>query len=316
MKDATFFNMPAGSLADGPLPARVAMIGVPFDALSTERGGSAAAPGALRAASRGVGRYRVSMQAVMDWRGCCVDLGDVPVNRFDPFSSFGPVKRAVAACLAADARPVLVGGDHSLTYPAVTAATQVYDDLRLVQIDAHHDATDPARWRCRYNHGTFVRNLIDDGRLTGPRVHQVGIRDFQWHEGGAMYLRDRGAHIHPMHVIDGEGFEPLLAELRADPGQPTYVSFDIDSLDPAFAPGTGEHMCGGFSSREAMHLLRELFDGRIRIVAADLVEVVPSLDPTGRTVALASQLLALMVDGLARASAGRAHPDARTMEIA
>ena len=291
----TFFNAPG---ADAALPGRVALLGVPFDALATERPGSAEAPAALRRASHEIGRYRVSRQAVIDWPARCVDLGDVPVNRFEPTSSFAPVRDAVADALARGAAPLLVGGDHSLTYPAVTAAAERYADLRLVQIDAHHDATDPAHWRCRYNHGTFVRNLIEDGRLTGPNVWQVGIRDFQWHEGGGHFLREHGTHIFPMHEIDSHGFNPLLDELRVTPHQPTYVTFDIDSLDPAFAPGTGEHMCGGFSSREAMRLVRELFDGSLHIIAADLVEVVPTLDPTSRTAALASQLLALMVDGL------------------
>ncbi len=295
LTDTTFFNAPA---VEVPLPGKVAFIGVPFDALSTERRGSADAPAALRRASHAVGRHRVSTNAVIDWSARCIDLGDVAVNRFDATSSFEPVRQAVAACLAGGATPLLVGGDHSLTYPAVTAAARHHDELRLVQIDAHHDATDPARWRCRYNHGTFVRNLIDDGRLTGPGVYQVGIRDFQWHESGGQFLREHGAQIHFMHALDRHGFDPLLAELRAAPQQPTYVTFDIDSLDPAFAPGTGEHMCGGFSAREALRLVRELFDGSLHIVAADLVEVVPTLDPTGRTAALASQLLALMADGL------------------
>ncbi|MEX0654844.1 MAG: arginase family protein [Phycisphaeraceae bacterium] len=305
MTDATFFNAPA---VDAPLPGKVAFVGVPFDALSTERGGSADAPAALRRASHHVGRYRVSTGDVIDWGECCVDLGDVAVNRFDVTSSFEPVRQAVAACLAGGATPLLVGGDHSLTYPAVTAAAHAHADLRLVQIDAHHDATDPRHWRCRYNHGTFVRNLIADGRLTGPGVVQIGIRDFQWHESGALFLREHDVRIHPMHAIDRHGFDPLLAELRAAPRQPTYVTFDIDSLDPAFAPGTGEHMCGGFSSREALRLVRELFDGSLNIVAADLVEVVPTLDPTGRTAALASQLLALMADGLAATRATPPRP--------
>ncbi|MEX0885225.1 MAG: arginase family protein [Phycisphaeraceae bacterium] len=313
--DATFLNAPA---SDAPAAGKVAFVGVPFDALSTERGGSADAPAALRLASHGVGRYRVSTGEVVAWRERCVDLGDVTVNRFDPASSFEPVVDVVERCLAAEAVPLLVGGDHSLTYPAVTAAAQRHADLRLVQIDAHHDATDPARWRCRYNHGTFVRNLIDDGRLTGPRVFQLGIRDFQWHESGALFLRERAARVFPMHEIDRQGFArvfaELLTELREAPRQPTYVTFDIDSLDPAFAPGTGEHMGGGLSSREALHLVRELFDGSIHIVAADLVEVVPVLDPTGRTLALASQLLAQMAAGLT--GAGRPHvASARHSEI-
>ena len=302
MPDTTFFSSPA---AEQPQRGKVALIGVPFDGLSTERSGSADAPGALRRASNGIGRYRVSTAKAIDWPACCVDLGDVAINRFEPSSSFEPVHQAVQACLAVGAMPLLVGGDHGLTYPAVTAAAQSHAGLRLVQVDAHHDATDPVLWHCRYNHGTFVRNLITDGMLTGSRIYQVGVRDFQWHESGAAFLRDHATHIFSMDRIDQHGFEPLLSALRSEPDEPVWLSVDIDSLDPAYAPGTGEHMCGGLSSREAMGLLRELFDGSLNIVAADLVEVAPQFDISGRTVSLASQMLALMVDGLARSGGAR-----------
>ena len=300
----TFFNAPATNATPAtnvaPTPGALPIVGVPFDALSTERGGSAEAPETLRRASQHVGRYRVSTGCVIDWAQRCVDLGDLPVNRFDPVSGFEPVRQVVERCLADDGPILLVGGDHSLTYPAVTAAVSHHRPLRLVQIDAHHDATDPARWHCRYNHGTFIRNLIDDGCIAGRDVFQIGIRDFQWHESGAAFVAEHGVNVLPMHEIDRVGFAGILEQLRATPEQPTYVTFDIDSVDPAHAPGTGEHMPGGFSAREALALVRELFDGRLNIVAADLVEVVPSLDATGRTAALASQLLALMADGLAR----------------
>jgi agmatinase len=302
----TFFHAPA---ADRPDPGRPGLIGVPFDALSTERRGSAEAPAALRRASHSIGRYRVSTGQTIDWPRRLVDLGDVETNPFDPYSAFAPVRDAVARALDAGGRPICIGGDHALTYAAVTAAAAAYPDLRLVQIDAHHDATDPDQWHCRYNHGTFVRNLIEDGRLAGPDVIQVGVRDFQWRDSGGRFLRDHGARRFAMADIDRDGLGPALDAIRAEPQRPTYLTFDIDSLDPAYAPGTGEHMTAGLTAREATRLIRELFDGSIHLVAADLVELVPALDATGRTVSLAAHLLALMADGLSRDAGADAGAD-------
>lgn len=302
-RTSTFFDAPR---AAAPPPGKAALIGVPFDALSTERRGSAEGPAALRAATTQIGSYRVSAGRTIDWAARAVDLGDAAVNRFEPSSGFEPVREAVAGALDAGARPICVGGDHSLSYAAVTAAAAAHPGLRLVQIDAHHDATDPAQWRCRYNHGTFVRNLIDDHALAGDAVIQIGVRDFQWRDSGARFLHERGARCFSMAAIDREGLGPALDAIRAEPDRPTYLTFDIDSLDPAYAPGTGEHMTAGLTAREATRLVRELFDGAIHLVAADLVELAPAFDATGRTTALAAHLLALMTDGL---SAGAASAD-------
>jgi arginase family enzyme len=235
----------------------------------------------------------------MDWAERLVDLGDVEVNRFDPHSSFEPVRQIVQEAAEVGAIPLCIGGDHSLTYAALTAVAKVHDGLRLIQIDAHHDATNPAQWNCRYNHGTFVRNLIEDGVLAGPDVLQLAVRDFQWTDSGAHFLAEHEAYCRAMSQIDDHGLDDMLTMIRAEADRPTYITFDIDSVDPAYAPGTGEHMPGGLSAREAAALVRSLFDGSIRIVGADLVEVAPGLDPTGRTVALAANLLGLMADGLA-----------------
>lgn len=297
----TFFGMSAGEAPDRPL----ALIGVPFDALSTERGGSSEAPHAIRRASQTIGRYSVSDDRAYDRR--CemgLDLGDLQLNRFEPTSAFGPIHEAVGAVFEAQATPILVGGDHSLTYPAFSAAAEHYSSLRLVQIDAHFDATDPIQWRCAYNHGTFVRNLIEDGRLAGEDVFQVGLRDYQWRDSGARYLAERGACRFSMDQLERQGVDAFVKRLADSPDQPTYLTFDIDSVDPAFAPGTGEHMVGGLTAAQALAIVRGLFEASINIVAADLVEVVPALDPTGRTVALAANVLARMVDGLS-ARAGR-----------
>jgi agmatinase len=291
----TFFGMPPDGLGDRP----VALLGVPFDALSTERRGSSEAPGALRRASHSVGQYSASDDRTYDRRADLgVDLGDLRLNRFDPTAACAPIHDAASAIHHARTIPILIGGDHSLTYPAFSAAAEHHSHLRLVQIDAHFDATDPAQWRCAYNHGTFVRNLIVDRRLAGQDVFQVGLRDYQWRDSGAKFLAEQGACRFSMDRLEREGPDAFVALLADKPDQPTYLTFDIDSVDPAFAPGTGEHMVGGLTAAQALAIVRRLFEASINIVAADLVEVVPALDPTGRTVALAANVLGRMVDGL------------------
>ena len=294
--ETTFFGMPVGCAQDSTSP--LVMMGVPCDGLVTENPGAAAAPLSLRSCTQKVGAYSVSDARSTSRRDAGIDAGDVVINRFDGEGNFQTILACVRHVVQRGAVPLLVGGDHSLTYPAVTAVAGQHGKLRLVQIDAHHDATHPAEWGCRYNHGTFVRNLIEDQVLPGSRIHQVGVRDFQFSGSGAAFVSEHGVHVVPMNQFDREGPTGLIEALRSERSGQIYLTLDIDSVDPAYAPGTGENMVGGLTCRQILHLVKAIVTSGVPIAGADLVEVVPSRDPSGRTCALASHLLALIVDAI------------------
>lgn len=295
--EPTFFALPhTRSLR----PGQVGIVGVPVDALVTERHGAAEAPDVLRRRSARTGGYSVRDGAMRKRRSAGVDLGNLPVDASTPPDElFDAVRRTVSAICSAGALPLMVGGDHSVTYPAVTALAEKHGPLRIIQIDAHVDATDPAEWDCRWNHGTWMRNLIEDGAVEGPDVLQVGVRDFQYSESGPSFAAGHGVVTVTPEQYAAEGPEAILNGLHHAGERTVYVTLDIDAVDPAFAPGTGEPMPGGLTSREVLGLVRAIFGSGLSVAGADLVEVVPAWDCAEMTAALATNLLAEMTDGLA-----------------
>lgn len=292
----TFFNLNSGNNLK---PGQPAFLGVPADTLITELPGASGAPAALRRASASVGRFKVSNNHIAsELLSGAADLGDLRVCRDNPEKTLTALYQVTREILNFGALPLTVGGDHSLTYSCVRAAAERFPNLQLIHIDAHYDATNPAEHRCRINHGTYIRNLVDDDIIPGNRIFQIGMRDRQWSESGYKYILDNKVWILPMKGFSISGAASLLSELRKHQELPIYVSVDIDSVDPAFAPGAGEHMPGGFYSREIISLLEDIFSGEFSVIGGDLVEVNPILDPDGRTCSLAAELLAIMAEGM------------------
>ncbi|MFP3937737.1 MAG: arginase family protein [Phycisphaerae bacterium] len=295
--EPTFFTAPH---AQSLRPGQVGLIGAPVDALVTERRGAADAPDVLRRRSVHTGSYSVSDRSLRKRRSGCVDVGNLRVDSATSAGElFEAVSRAVSTVVSAKAVPLLVGGDHSITYPAVTALAETHGTLRVVQIDAHVDATDPSEWNCRWNHGTWLRNLIEDGAVKGEDVTQIGVRDFQYSESGPTFAAEHGVTMFTPEHYAARGAQAIINDLLKASDRPVYVTLDMDAVDPAFAPGTGEPMPGGLTSREVLGLVRSVFESDLNIVGADLVEVVPVWDCAEITIALATNLLARMTDGLA-----------------
>ncbi len=292
----SFFNLHTDTR---PRPGAPALLGVPCDTLITELPGAAEGPAALREASKGVGHYKVSENRNLDQeRKKAVDLGNIKPHRLDPEQSLTRVCQTVGRILDAKAFPLLIGGDHSLTYGSVKAMAKRFPEVRLLHIDAHYDTTDPAEHGCRINHGTYIRNLIEEKIVPGYQVLQIGMRDFQWSASGREFAARQEVWMLPMRDFQNSGSRPLFEKIKAAEGSPVYISLDIDSVDPAFAPGAGEHMPGGFYSREIISVMEELFAGDFPVIGGDLVEVNPVRDLDGRTCSLAAELLAIMMDGL------------------
>ena len=264
----------------------VALVGVPMDLGVTNRAGARNGPRAVRAVER-IGPYEHVLRIAPMASLKAADIGDVPMrSRFSLADCHADIELHLAAIHKAGVVPLSVGGDHSISYP-ILRALGAARPVGMIHIDAHCD-TGGIFEGSKFHHGGPFRQAVLDGVLDPERTIQIGIR------GGAEYLWEFSAES-GMTVIHAEelaamGIPAAIAKARAVVGDgPAYVSFDVDSLDPAFAPGTGTPEVGGLTPREALALLRGL--AGIDIVGGDVVEVAPQYDPTTVTAQCAAQVL-------------------------
>ncbi len=295
MDIATFMRTP---LIGDPSDFDIALVGIPYDGAVTNRAGARHGPREVRNASsmmRAI--HPVTRQSPYDV--CRVgDGGDVPFTRlYDPESAHDDIERFISSFRAAGVATVAMGGDHSVTLP-ILRGLGVGVPIGLIHVDAHTDTWDEFKGS-RYNHGTPFRRAVEEGLIDPSRTIQIGIRGAQNSTEGWDYSAASGMRVVFMDEVSRVGVEALAEETMQLVGDtPTYLSFDIDSIDPAFAPGTGTPEVGGLSSVESLTLLRSLRG--VRLVGADVVEVAPPFDPTGSTSLLAAtimyELLCLLAD--------------------
>ena len=265
---------------------QVAISGVPMDLGVTNRNGSRFGPRALRTIER-IGPYNHVLKTapVSDLR--VADIGDVPFrSRFSLDLSHEDIEAHIARIRDAGVAPLSVGGDHSISLPILKALGKDRP-VGMIHIDAHCD-TSGGFDRTKFHHGGPFREAVLEGVLDPKRTIQIGIR------GSAEYLwefsYDSGMTVVHAEEITGLGIPAVIERARAVAGDgPTYVSFDIDSLDPAFAPGTGTPEVGGLTTREALELLRGLKG--LNIVGGDVVEVAPQYDASTNTAQAGAQML-------------------------
>lgn len=275
----TFLDAPAGDLEAETLKnLDVAILGMPMDLAVTNRPGSRFGPRALRAIER-IGPYNEGLRCAPVHEMKVADVGDVPFrSRYSLSQSHEDITDAVAKIVDAGAMPLSVGGDHSISLPILRALAKD-GPVGMVHIDAHADTGGPFDGE-RFHHGGPFRNAVLEGLLDPERTIQIGIR------GQSGYLWEF-SHASGMTIIEAQtlahqGLDAVIAKaLEVIGSGPTYVSFDIDSLDPAFAPGTGTPEVGGLTPREVIALLRGLKG--MNIVGGDVVEVAPSFDATSNT---------------------------------
>ena len=271
----------------------VALFGVPMDLGVTNRAGSRLGPRAIRNIER-IGPYHPVHRIAPVGELACADIGDVPFrSRYSPEQSMEDIEVFVDRLRRAGVRPLAIGGDHSITYPILRALGRE-KPLGLVHIDAHCD-TSGLLEGSRFHHGGPFRQAVLDGVLDPERTIQIGIR-------GSAEMLYEFSYVSGMTVIHAEevdalGVEAIVARARAVVGdEPFYLTFDIDSLDPAFAPGTGTPEVGGLTPREALAILRGL--AGLELAGGDVVEVAPQYDASSVTAqlgaALAFEILALM----------------------
>ncbi|QEN91310.1 agmatinase [Labrys sp. KNU-23] len=276
----------------------IALVGIPFDGGATNRTGARHGPREIRNQSSLVRRvHHVTGISPFD-RIRAGDCGDAPINPLDLMATLESIEAFYAQIQAAGARPLTAGGDHLTTLPILRALAK-QAPVGLVQFDAHSDTYD-SFFGSRYNHGTPFRRAIEEGLVDPRRMIQIGIRGAISDAANYDFARAAGVRIVFIEEFMARGVADVMAEARTIIGdQPAYLSFDIDALDPSFAPGTGTPEIGGMSTREAQAMIR-LMEGA-HLVGADLVEVSPPLDPSGLTAltgaTLMFELLCVMAGG-------------------
>jgi len=273
----TFMRLPVAE----PAEVDIAILGLPFDLGTTNRAGTRHGPRELRNQSSLMRRvHHVTGLSPYD-RARVADCGDVPTDPFDLMRSLDLISTHYASVRQAGALPLTAGGDHLISLPILRGLASE-GPVGLIQFDAHSDTYDSFFNGARYTHGTPFRRAIEEGLVDPKRFVQIGLRGAISDAGNYDYARDVGVRIIFIEEFMARGVEDVMAEARAIVGtQPTYVTFDIDGIDPSQAPGTGTPEIGGFSTREAQQMVR-LLDG-LDLIGADLVEVAPPFDPSGLT---------------------------------
>jgi len=275
----------------------LAVLGVPFDGLVTFRPGARLGPNAIRQASVLCRNYSQQMEVGVFEKLRAFDVGDVDVDPFNYEETFRLIEARVIDLQRRDAAVVCLGGDHSILLPVLRAASKQHPRLTLIQFDAHMDTTDASSSGQKFHHGTSVRRAIEEGLVQGNRVFQIGIRGYIESASYNDFAKRAG-----IRILDMKGFHNFsqrgvfLKALREVAGTDAcYLTFDIDGVDPAFAPGTGTPVVGGLTSFEALEMMRS-FKG-LKFVGGDVVEVAPAYDHSEIT-ALLGAAIALEIGAL------------------
>ena len=283
---ATMMRLPAQETAEG---LDACFVGIPLDIGTSNRSGTRLGPRQIRDESRMIRPYNMATRAAPFDSLQVADIGDVPINTFDLKASVDIITGHYRGILAHGAIPLTLGGDHTLTWPILRAIKERHGPVALIHVDAHADINE-TMFGERVAHGCPFRRAWEDGCLLNDRVFQIGLRgtgyaaeDFDW-------ARGQGWTVVQAEELWYRSAAPLMEQVRAVIGDaPCYLSYDIDSLDPAFAPGTGTVEPGGLSTWQALEIVRGC--AGLNLVGCDLVEVSPPYDPSGNTALIAANLL-------------------------
>src|SRR5215213_7480788 len=251
-----------------------AIVGAPMDDLVSDRPGARFAPRAIRAASCPPGPHlEVKADAFAELR--ILDFGDAPVIPADPARSHEAIEATVAQVVGAGVLPVVLGGDHSVTEPALRACASAHRPLGVVHFDTHTD-TGREVFGVERSHGTFMRRLVEAGHVDGARYAQIGLRGYWPGEPEFAWQAERGITSLFMHDVRELGIGDVTARAIAVAGPgPVYLTVDVDVLDPAFVPGTGTPEPGGMTAVDLLLAVRTVA-AELDLVGVDVVEVIPT----------------------------------------
>jgi guanidinobutyrase len=282
----TMMRLPSQETAEG---LDVCFVGVPFDLGVSNRTGSRFGPRQIRAESCMIRPYNMATRAAPFDSLQVADIGDVAINTFNIFESIRIIEEAYDGILAHRCRPLTLGGDHTIPLPVLRAMKKVHGPVGLIHVDAHADVNEHMFGE-KIAHGTTFRRAIEERLIEPERMVQIGLRgsgytaeDFDW-------ARGLGVRVEPAEKCWHKSLAPLMAEVRQSLGDgPVYLTFDIDALDPGFAPGTGTPEIGGLTTIQGLEIVRGCRG--LNLVGADCVEVAPPYDPSGNTAISAAYLL-------------------------
>jgi agmatinase len=296
----TFARLPLVRSLDG---VDVAIVGVPFDTGVTYRVGGRFGPNAVRAASVMLRPYNPNLDIKPFDVLSCIDHGDIAIVPGYTERSYAAIESAVGPIVEEGVIPLLLGGDHACTLPHLRA-TRSRGPVAVIDFDSHTDAWD-SYFGEKYNHGTWMRRAIEEGLVDVAHSIEVGLRGSLYDAADWTGLRSElGLEYLTTEDIFRLGPEAVAAAIRDRVGdRPAFISFDIDVVDPAHAPGTGTPEAGGPSARDMLAILRGLRG--IDFVGFDVVEVIPAYDPAGQTATLAANLAYEMLSLVALRRAGR-----------
>lgn len=282
----TFMRLPHVKTTEG---VDVAIVGVPFDTGASYRVGARFGPEAIRNVSALLRHHNEVLDVSIFDHCSVVDYGDLPVNPGYIEDSYKMIEEGLLPILEGGVTPIMLGGDHSVTLPELRAVAKRHEPVALIHLDSHSDTGDK-RFGRKYTHGTPFRRAIEEELILVDHSIQAGMR-------GSIYSRDSlddarklGFDLVTSVEAQEQGIDELIRRIRERAGDAkAFVSFDIDFVDPAYAPGTGTPEVGGFTSSEALRVVRGLKG--LDLIGFDLVEVLPQYDPSQVTALLAANIV-------------------------
>ncbi|HLY35186.1 MAG TPA: agmatinase [Candidatus Limnocylindria bacterium] len=281
----------------------VAIVGAPFDDAVSHRPGARFGPRAIRTATYHAGSVNSLQLGIQpfEWLDC-VDAGDAPITPADIGRSHEVIRRKIREVADAGAVPIVLGGDHSITFPSAGAVAAAVSPRRLgvVHFDAHADAAN-STWGLLVSHGTPMRRLIESGAVAGRNFVQVGLRGYWPPPETLEWMHAHGLRTHLMTEIEERGAEAVIADAIAealDGPEVIYLSVDIDVIDPGMAPGTGTPEPGGMLTRELLRAIRQVVVA-VELVGMDVVEVAPPYDHAEVTASAAHRIVLEAISALA-----------------
>ncbi len=286
----TFMRLPSVNELKG---IDVPILGIPMDIGTSWRSGTRFGPKQVRSESAMIRPYNIQSGAAPFDSLQCADIGDLAINTFSLQESLQIIQKSYDAILNYDVMPAAIGGDHSMTLPILRAMAKRYGPIAVIQVDAHADVNDEMFGQ-KETHGTFLRRAYEEKLVEPDKVYQIGLRGTGYTAEDFTEAAGWGFQQWQASELWMRSLDMLGREIRRDIGdRPTYLTFDIDSLDPSAAPGTGTPEIGGLTTGQAMQLIRGLKG--LNLVGLDLVEVSPPYDPSGNTALVAANLLFEMI---------------------
>ncbi|WP_120633001.1 agmatinase [Ruegeria sp. EL01] len=282
----TFMRLPQVASLEG---LDVAVLGIPMDIGTSWRSGTRFGPKQIRSESAMIRPYNMATTAAPFDKLQIADIGDLAINTFSLSDSLKIIKESYDAILAKGVTPVAMGGDHSITLPILRAIAAKHGPVALVHVDAHADVNDEMFGE-RETHGTVFRRAYEEQLIVPDKTFQIGIRGSGYAASDFTEAKGWGFRQYPAWELWQQNLTQIGSTIRKTIGDhPVYITYDIDSLDPSFAPGTGTPEIGGLTTPQALQLIHAL--GGVNVVGCDLVEVSPPYDPSGNTALTAANLL-------------------------